>query len=64
MKGVTVHACFFDKECRDYGAPNRFYFGVPWGVLIVGIGKDNWTQGWFPGIGYTQAFLPVVWHPR
>jgi hypothetical protein len=46
------------------GAPNRVYLGTPWGALIVGIGRDNWTQGWFPKTGYSgNRWLPIVWHP-
>jgi hypothetical protein len=65
MKGFTAHACALDGDCRDMGAPNRVYLGTRWGVLIVGIGRDNWTQGWFPKVGYSgNRWLPIVWHPR
>ena len=63
VKGFSVHACFLDSECRDYGAPNRLHLFTPWGTLMLGVAHDDWAQAWFPLVGYTDLWLPVTWHP-
>lgn len=59
-----MHWCLFDEECRGYDAPRRVYVNTPWGSLIVAATKDDGTQVWLPGVGYTRRYSPVVWHPR
>lgn len=63
----SVHNCACDPECRanDPQPPNRLYLHTPLGTLLVALRwPDDWSQLWLPGMGYTDWWWPIVWHPR
>lgn len=64
MKPWGVHACILDADCRRWGSPRRLHLFTPWGVLILAVGYNSWTQAWLPRLGYQRWWSPIVWHPR
>lgn len=62
----SFHNCRWDPECRSVTSdpPNRVYVGTPAGFLIVALDWDSRTQAWFPFVGHTRWWWPIVWQPR
>lgn len=43
-KLIGVHACWWDKECRNIGVPAFTYFNFWWFTIRINPPRDRWME--------------------